>query len=440
MHLYGSSRDGPYYISNIENPTPPKLVRGTDYRIRNGLNEFINKFGVPDKIVLETINWDNMAVGEKKMELHEYKINTMRAVQLIRSIVGTTNGTEIALRTSPIGKYPGFFYQLNTLAREVAVENQITIFDWSNDLWSVLQYDITQDNSEILLRDVSHPKIYYSRLAALKQLGSLYSRFHFENGTIPSRDYTIDSLTPKYTGVRIYLMQTLRTSTPYQDHSTGNTMSNVTGNSKINNKMGLEILEKPKEYLWFQDEERDLYYIHETEDGQRYRIGNITNRDIRVLGLGIGDIMTVTQNIIQSIPIWTNAPIIPPMFTDKLVGVLTKSGKTYVMFRNHFIARAADQKTVLKHLYSSLEDVFVDVDDFWFTHIPEFYDIAKDFYAENSLLRYHKDRTVYVVRNGLRCAIQNVQVMFRNGWDFSEVKVLLHEELLTILKTGPAMS
>jgi hypothetical protein len=430
MHLYGSSKNGPYFITSFEIPTPPYINRSTDYRIKVGLNDYIEQFGTPQKIVLQTINWDNMAVNEGKLTIDEYPKNTEYLLRYIKSMLGEQKSfTEVALRTAPIGKHLDHFFDLNRKLRELAVEQKVTFFDWNNDLWSLLDFEINQDNSEILFRDGAHPKEYYSLLGAEKQLGTLYSRFNIRNGHIPPRNHVVTSLSPEYDNVKIRLMQVLVNEHSFTSSSSdANTYSASNGTANDSN---LHLLEEPQKYLRFSEAERHLFYIREV-GGKRFRLSNVSNSALRMLNFGVGDIMTVSRQVIESIPL---RGAMPTMLDGERVGVLTKTKRTYIVFEGGLVVEGTNS-SVLNVFRKTLAHVFLDIDDFWFEHMHSIA-ILPDIYKDRMLVQFHKDKQVYIVLGGMKRPINSVNVFFAYGWDFDQVQKVIDMRYLDVLETGP---
>lgn len=267
VHLYGSASRGPYYYNFSNNQYDSHI--DTKPRLDLVLRTYIDKFGLPDRIIFHTIQWDkkyyydsnhgSIQLYEKDLwtrRLKEYEFNTnLRLNQIISTIkkykVNTnkeqfiessspygrvysdsylsngqtgfglrnyteTNGVELGLRTAVwnFDWEAGFIDAMNNMTRKIAFERNLLLYDYDQDVWNLREYN--RSHMMTLFRDPIHPMKRLSINAADKLLDRMYSNYMIYPRSLEVKAsnegiYSMEELIKILQSRRIYLIRS-------QDH------------------------------------------------------------------------------------------------------------------------------------------------------------------------------------------------------------------------------
>jgi hypothetical protein len=131
IHLFGSNSHGPYYSDKWEMDNSEYEVRDSSFRTTEGIRIYIEEYGVPDRVLLKTVNWDN-ALQQTKL----------------------------------------------------AAARNLLIYDFDLDVWSTTGFKYNEEQQLVIMRSAHdiHPKPSFSARAGEKILGRLYSGYFLPQG------------------------------------------------------------------------------------------------------------------------------------------------------------------------------------------------------------------------------------------------------------------
>ena len=174
VHIFGSNATGPYH-NNLGN-NPLDIYEDTVARLKLSVSLYQSLYGSPDRVILQTAQWDNHYYRNHKIDLKviisKFTNNTnLRLDELLQMV---DKSVDVGLRTAVWCRVGGNqLHNVNQIIRDIAKERNLTLYDFDYDIWSTINYDKKQQ-SHILLDQV-HPKPIYTARAAEKMLGRLYS-------------------------------------------------------------------------------------------------------------------------------------------------------------------------------------------------------------------------------------------------------------------------
>lgn len=185
IHLFGSNAHGPYYSDKWEMDNSKFEVRDSSFRCTEGIRIYVEFYGVPDRIFLKTVNWDNALAQNNRdnSEVSHFIQNTHDRIREIESVVG--KDVQIGVMTAPQVWYGGSAVpHLNVLLREFASAHNLMLYDYDYDVWGSKGFQFNKETQLAIMRsefDI-HPNIFYSAQAGRKILGHLYSGYFQPQG------------------------------------------------------------------------------------------------------------------------------------------------------------------------------------------------------------------------------------------------------------------
>ena len=85
-----------------------------------------------------------------------FKENTHDRIEEILLLVPNT--VDVGLRTSPRSSHqPDLIHRFNTALREIALERNVSLYDFDMDVWSLMKFDF-KNMEPLLFRDFIHPR------------------------------------------------------------------------------------------------------------------------------------------------------------------------------------------------------------------------------------------------------------------------------------------
>jgi hypothetical protein len=318
----------------------------------------------------------NSALYNKSVAVFEENINAR-----LDELINMTGGAiDIGVRTAVvINAHRALLLKYNEIVRATALRRNLTIFDFNDDIWSIIGFDATYES--FLLRDWMHPKDVFTSIAGEKMLGNQYSRY-----------------------------MTIKRNSSYFE----NRFLSFYNDSTITVKLIRESREN--ESFSFNITQHHHAGVYFYMNGLRWSKPH--HEFLKIARLGPGDVFLVSNETLQKIP---EGPQVPNhIFLENTVLNWTTKGETYL------IADGCRRKfTNVKSVEGGYKDYFVieRADDPWIQMIPFGNDLP-DVFRDDTLVRLSGARECFIVRNGSRHSITNLAVFLTLGRDFSEVKNL----------------
>ena len=174
VHIFGSNATGPYH-NNLGN-NPLDIYEDTVARLNLSISLYQSLYGSPDRVILQTAQWDNHYYRNNKVDLkviiNTFTNNTnLRLNELLQMV---DKSVDVGLRTAVWCRIGGNqLHTVNQIIRDIAKERNLTLYDFDYDIRSTINYDKKQQSH--ILFDQVHPKPTYTARAAEKMLGRQYS-------------------------------------------------------------------------------------------------------------------------------------------------------------------------------------------------------------------------------------------------------------------------
>ena len=169
VHLFGSGERGPYHFSDSNDEYEP-----TKIRLSVMIPKFISLYGVPDRVMFHTSQWDARC-GEFSTykSIDKFRFDTTSRLDEILAIVG--DKSDVGLRTAAWSIRGGSgIREYNVAIREMALQKNLTLYDFDHDIWSSVNHDFTKEWH--LFRDEIHPVSPFPERAGEKLLGNRFTR------------------------------------------------------------------------------------------------------------------------------------------------------------------------------------------------------------------------------------------------------------------------
>ena len=128
----------------------------------------------PDRVMFHTSQWDARC-GELSTykSIDKFRFDTTSRVDEILAIVG--NKSDVGLRTAAWSIKGGLgIREYNVAIREIALQKNLTFYDFDHDIWSSVDHDFTKEWH--LFRDEIHPVSPFPGRAGEKLLGYRFTR------------------------------------------------------------------------------------------------------------------------------------------------------------------------------------------------------------------------------------------------------------------------
>jgi hypothetical protein len=211
--IYGSNAVGPYRKYGIN---PSDIYDHTTARLNLSISTYISLYGLPDRIIFNTVQWDvaHLIQHVKKFNIKDvaikFKSNVLARLNEIVHLVGES--VDVGVRTGPRSLYHlDLVHVFNELVREIALEKNLTLYDYDVDMWSSVDFDLKMETH--LFRDWIHPKYPYTAVAADKMLGRQFSNsMTIKKGTKSSLFYSARFETSPLNSTIVYLWQDAATN------------------------------------------------------------------------------------------------------------------------------------------------------------------------------------------------------------------------------------
>jgi len=218
INHYGSRPTEPYFHSKIIAKQGDQYMN-TPARIAWVLDLYFKRIGVPDLVIYHSNLWDMQYLYERdgtwnspshdhlelskpssqrfNESLSEFEVNVRnRLVDVHTSLIknlqvvysNASNIAELArmrmgVRTAVQNVAAGpLLHGMNEIIRRIAIDRNITLYDYDQDLWSSIDFDFSRE--DLLLRDYQHPAKIYTAVAAEKMLGNRYSQSFTYRGEV----------------------------------------------------------------------------------------------------------------------------------------------------------------------------------------------------------------------------------------------------------------
>lgn len=390
--IYGSNAVGPYRKYGID---PRDIFDHTTARLNLSISSYISSYGLPDRIMFQTVQWDvaHLVNSVRKFNITEvaikFKSNILARVDEIMHLVG--DSVDVGLRTGPRSLYHfDLVHVLNEVIREIAMERNLTLYDYDLDVWSSVDFDFKMETH--LFRDWIHPRYPYTAVAADKMLGRQFS----------------NAMT-----IRKGKKSSLYYSSRFEASPLNSTIV----------------------YLW-QDATTNETFFFNRASGSRH---SAPNKDLlRALRLGPYDVHRFTGTAL-----YTNTRLgeaAPTYFIEGTIFnvTLNETAGTQLYRYGRSVIRLLPVRDMIIGLGRTDADIVLidtkSADSLWMTLVEIGRPVSK-IYSQQSewLIREDKKRDVYWVRNGTRTRAHSAAEMAARNKTFDDVVVVSEEEGVDLL-------
>jgi hypothetical protein len=404
VHIFGSADQGPYLYNISNNPLTDKV--NTPIRLELSLKWYIEQFGYPDRVFWHSGQWDKQRYYEYhncagimpwsatwNNSLQQFYTQTNHRIDQILQVIGSRSS--FGLRTAVWQKDKcemGFLDEVNDILRRISVERKLVLYDYDKDVWSVTNYDRSQNNIQFLYRDWMHPTRFVSYNAAEKLIGRRHTNFMFNYSTSNAITASIISELSPYDGIEVGIFKIPETNAYYFSKYVGRNYS-----------------------------ERSLWKIN----GKR----------LYDLYFGPGDVLEISYEAKISLFKGSSSVASIPNFFYHFSGhemntfaVVTTHDEKYLIdgTRSAYNASSCDMKsfTSLEFNYPDMA-VYSAVPYFWihrFIHRRE--DLPGYLCQEGKLLRCAKSKQIFLVENYTKHAVTSLNAFTAKGLDLEQVQAI----------------
>ena len=443
LHIFGSS-NGPYLWVD----TQKDHLAATIPRIKKGTELYLGQFGPPTRIIFASALWDlrpyrkdvltieyekpliakqnitfeeyrTRIINEKSPSLiQNYKNDVISRMKEIKEIVGPS--VNLGLRTAAWYEDAGvLLHMINNATRELSKAENLTLYDLDRDLWSLVKFDYSQHKQ--LFRDSMHPNPFVCAPAADKMLGRRFSNYYYSRGT---RSYhnTSSSDDP--------LSSTTNASLSSSAQAAPTSFSSF-------------VLKNADYYLMSPNYTISLlrvvpkdptaaatifYSYFETNTQARVLWTNISLLDLfNYFKLGFGDVLDVSEELAAN---FSSRGIFPFSVIDdfklqRSAGISTSNGLYYI-FINGQIRKLSDAFSF--YLFYPTRHL-KDFDPHLVQILGPVGQAFPVMFKEDSLIRIHNEKLIYVVKNYTRHAIRSGSIFNAHGYNFDKVVVITHSDM-----------
>jgi hypothetical protein len=349
--------------------------------------------------------------------------------------------------------------------RRLAREFGLTYYDYDYDVWSKVNYDVGKEKQ--LLRDRIHPNQEICRSAALKLLRRVYSKalvkpeacssssFISNNNTsgvgvgigkqpLPQCDSFPDIWWPgtgkprPTAGVtRVLLLQQQEQQLEQQLEQEGKETRPSENEIIIENEREKDKEEKNrgKGATFF------LPISFPNDNAIKERLHGVSSSLLRINRLTSADALCLLPHQLTTIPL---GPPIPRSFFQPGVKTLvnTSSGSLWLVqdgerrlippsaVQYYNITFVHEKSWERQRLDARVEDVFIT------ELVPRIGNAIPDIYNEGTLMRFVGSREVFALLGGRLHSVPSANVFFKNGWEFSSVKVVASQREMDVIPFG----
>lgn len=407
VHMFGSRSHGPYhkYMNNsLDDPYVDTAVR-IDYSYK----VYCEQFGMPDRIFLQFANWDVQRIlrevsisAEQKSDMvsmkpfiSEFTNNMIERINQLRLLINGTS-IELGLRTAVWAKAGQLLLrEFNKVIRDLAISHNLMLFDFDEDVWSIVQHDYSQEPK--LFKDFVHPVQHYTAVAGEKMLGEQYSALmHFSHYNSYHQHHERFMHFYLHQNIIVFLFR-----------------SSFHASDKI---------------FYYNRYEKTFHPLQVHDDF------------IRIIRLGKEDILNVTFDPYKTL---SEGSPISSCFSNKRIITFTDNNDQSRINGNHhnfYIQQHTLRKIPSLEVSKELENLVkipssksCEVDMKWLHNIlPEISfgpEISHAFNtSENTLVRYEKSRSVFIIKNKIKNHVGSVGALTSIGKTFDDVIVFKNED------------
>lgn len=472
VQIYGSEDTGPYY--NPERGTHDDWHVNSPDRINASIAAYFDRVGVPDLVTLNSILWDtahffsktyggwNAHVGQeprrgdydvKNSPLYDaactsFEADLRKRLLDIESALGinlrTTNTKSIrarmGLRTAVWSKANGLLlHAFNDIARRIAAEVGILLYDYDTDLWSSVDFDVSQEKK--ILRDAIHPQQLHTRLAAEKMLRNVYTSALIIPS--PSNSSGMDAVrvprvwwegSPEPRPARITKVSLLQDAAlPAPRLSWAATAISERDNSS--SSIAPFVRADHHNGLWL--------VVSAADNAVSQRLGKVPS--VLINGFGPADICRLPSAQLSAIP--QGPPIPHEFFTPGARIAVNESGVLWLIADG---TRRVVTPQFLEFFNISLLNVDATrnkegerarvVGEFLPILVPTVLPPLPNIYKVGTLVRWAGSREVFALLEDKKLhLVPSANVFFARGWDFSSVVVVNDKRDVDLLPTGDTL-
>lgn len=463
LHTYGSSENGPYSPNHWQKQNG--TINESGKRIEMGLTQYIDTFGLPNRVFYQANNWDCQLLREthrinlltdddKQFISKEFASNSNQRIdQILKHIDNykTTNKINkdviVGIRTSPFSSIMYSCPMFNKVLLDIAVERSLIVYDYNADVWSLFADRNPADVIQYVMRanDCCHPKSYFSASAGDKLLGNHYTT-HLIDYRNTAMAYTHNSSnSDKFKLHFFYNLHEVNTS-----KISAKCMAVKRGSHD-------QLCSTEYFYTEFVNNTRFKWQLLHPSHISHYTYTHAINQNptnlvqytceqhkiyveklLKMMLLTSSDLLVVTHEFIKSLPTLGYFPLI--VNTTHSVGIITSTVSTfhntsYFVSLPHANLIIPVKNATYFNIFKA-QQVLTEVDikflDFLWCEPT-----LPDFYKEHMLIRYVADKCIYMVENGEKRAFTNWNAFVSRGFDTDQVQVINQKLLIDVLPFGP---
>ena len=412
FHIFNSAARGPYLWIDHRDP-----YSHSEPRINKAVELYKAQVGEPTEVIFQSELWDarphivyeqlNRTSNNHWEEvLSEFRSNVIARVNQIKKLFAAS--VTVGLRTCPWTPYGGdLLKEFNEIVRNITISEKLLLYDYHKDVWGPVSYNYSAENLAAMFRDSHHPVERFSLYAAEKLLGYRFS----SNLIHPNRS---DDETEKEADIDII----------YHQNRSDNVFFGFikfldSGNlSSTGFMMGVNYTN-----IFYSELSHDGIHIWSNFPPAFSRAFYFSEEDVLILNspthsrwpiIFEGDFYRNNSDIRAAIERVYSAP---------RVGVNCSDGVFYIIRDGYmrFVNISRDPSMSFMP-YLHVPVVVSGVDYFYIKHYLPGRHIPLEYYAENSLIRMHNERQVYLITNGTKHPVMSGKAFFSHGWEFDWVK------------------
>lgn len=428
LHVYGSSAAGPYLFVD----TSSDQYAGTSRRIEKALEIFYQQFGEPDAVFFSSKLWDMRpfwmygGLNESNSKFNEtnakMQSDVLDRLAELRRIIGPN--VELGIRTSPYydSNHVGYMMTAwNNIYREISMKFDLSLIDIDEDVWSIVQFNHSRKND--VMQDENHPKAPCLRAAAEKIVGvrytSMYTRCYLKSNHIMSgnkkcyqdgRDYDV------------YDNKHFPFPLPFPNR-----------NLSVKLVQALKYRNETLQYAKIIPQ--GLNFLHYLNDSTIVRWNNLNEEFLVHNLLGWGDVVFLNDSEIEQIPLMGDIPAFFNENIGNLGGIVTTTNISYLLHNTREVKRMPSWESLKSKIKG--RPIAYHVDPLWldisFLMGEPYHRMIKN----NTLVRLQNERQIYLILEDTKHVIPSQGVFLKHGFDFANVVILKHPEILNDYEWGP---
>ena len=405
--MFGIHQRGPYYMGwgTCSVLDFNRSFENTENRLNLSISLYRAVFGrLPDRIIFHTAQWDAQHLYQRKKPADpNYGEKILTRIHDLRAIVADDN-VDIGLRTAAWSVKGGSIIRLyNDIVRKVAMDNNITMYDLDDDIWSSVNYNTSLERH--LFRDATHPKPLYCGRAIEILLGRRYS-------------------------AAVFFRHTHKTTKFYETRRLVDILS-----TKL----------KDSEVTFWRDANSNKTFFYNHKNGSRHQLldlyppyRNITCQLMLALCMSHHDILSfMDTSFYQETIEGDTVPMDMTAFVPEERVVINVTSISKLMLFSHPYWRSIRYANVIFGLGYSATDIkkLSNEQYFWLSlayvvgePVPDIFNTTTDW-----LLRFHDQRSVFLIRNGTSNTI-DAKWMAAINKSFDDVRVVVDKSHLLPIK------